>query len=291
MYLVAFLITYMLFRYQVNRDPLRMSEDDINGLFFWTILGLLLGARLFAALVYDTSGIYLRRPWLIFWPFDAEMNFTGLQGMSYHGGVIGAVIGGYLYCRRRGYRFLRIADLMVTGIPLGYTFGRLGNFINGELWGRVTASPIGMIFPQAPGFSTRKEWVRRVADKVGISHQPGEVINLPRHPSQLYEAFFEGIVLWLLMWFVFRRRVRRTGGLLGIYLIGYGIIRFLIEYVREPDAGIGFPISFAEQSQPQALFLSPWNFTTGQILNAVMVLGGLALLWWSRRRAARDSGG
>jgi phosphatidylglycerol:prolipoprotein diacylglycerol transferase len=284
MYLVAFLITYLLFRYQVKRDSLEMSEDDITGLFFWTILGLLLGARVFATLVYDTTGIYLEKPWLIFWPFDEEMNFTGLQGMSYHGGVIGAVIGSYIYCRRRSFRFLKIADIAAAGIPLGYTFGRLGNFINGELWGRVTTSPIGMIFPQAPGFSTRHEWVRRIADEVGISYASGEVINLPRHPSQLYEAFFEGIALWLVLWFLFRPRNRYPGRLLGLYLIGYGLVRFFIEYVREPDIGIGFPISFAAETYPQALFLSPWNFTTGQIFNALMIIAGVLLAWWAKRR-------
>jgi len=284
MYLVAFGITYGLFRYQVKRDTLEISDDDTMNLFFWTILGLLLGARVFATLVYDPTGYYLQKPWMVFWPFDEQMNLVGLQGMSYHGGLIGAVIGGYTYCRIKKFNFLRITDLVVAGIPLGYTFGRLGNFINGELWVRVTTSPIGMIFPQAPAFSTRNEWVRRVADQVGISYEPGQMVQLPRHPSQLYEAFFEGIVLWVLLWFIFRPRKKYNGQLLGIYIIGYGFVRFIIEYFREPDIGIGYPIQLAAEAYPQALFLSPWNFTTGQILNFLMILGGVLLLWVQKRR-------
>jgi len=287
MYLVAFGITYVLFRFQVKRESLEISDDDIVNIFFWTILGLLLGARLFAALVYDPTGYYLQKPWKIFWPFDEQMNLVGLQGMSYHGGLIGAVIGGFTYCRIKKFNFLRITDLVVAGIPLGYTFGRLGNFINGELWGRVTTSPIGMIFPNAPAYSTRHEWVQRVADQVGISYESGELIQLPRHPSQLYEAFFEGIVLWLVLWCVFRPRKKYNGWILGTYLIGYGLVRFIIEYFREPDIGIGYPIQLAAESYPQALFVSPLNFTTGQILCFIMIVGGALLLWVQKRRSSR----
>jgi phosphatidylglycerol:prolipoprotein diacylglycerol transferase len=289
MYLIAFAVTYLLVRYQVRKDSLDYSSDDIADLFFFAIVGLLLGARIFATLVYDPTGYYLEKPWMILWPFDENMNFTGLQGMSYHGGLIGAVIGAVIFSRVKRVDFFQVADLAVAGIPLGYTFGRLGNFINGELWGRVTTSPIGMIFPHAPRFSTDKEWVREMADEVGMSYEAGEYIHLPRHPSQLYEAFFEGIVLWLVLWFVFRPRKRFSGQLLGIYLIGYGLVRFFIEYLREPDIGIGYPISLASRTEPQALFLSLWNFTTGQILCALMILAGAALLWWRSRRSRSET--
>lgn len=288
MYLVAFLVTYLLFKYQLKRENLggmEISDDDVVNLFFWTILGLLLVARIFATLVYDPSGYYLQKPWLIFWPFDENMNLVGLQGMSYHGGLIGAILGGALYCRYKKYDFFHIADLAVAGIPLGYTFGRLGNFINAELWGRVTTSGIGMIFPAAPRFSTRYEWVQKVADQVGIPYSAGEMIQLPRHPSQLYEAFFEGIFLWLILWFILRPRKRYSGQMLGWYIIGYGTVRFFIEYFREPDIGIGYPLAFGTQVQPQALFLSPWNFSTGQILCVLMIVGGGLFLWWRRRRS------
>jgi phosphatidylglycerol:prolipoprotein diacylglycerol transferase len=289
MYLIAFAVTYLLVRYQVRKDSLDYSSDDIADLFFFAIVGLLLGARIFATLVYDPTGYYLEKPWMILWPFDEEMNFTGLQGMSYHGGLIGAVIGAVIFSRVKRVDFFQVADLAVAGIPLGYTFGRLGNFINGELWGRVTTSPVGMIFPHAPRFSTDKEWVREMADKVGMSYEAGEYIHLPRHPSQLYEAFFEGIVLWLVLWFVFRHRKRFSGQLLGIYLIGYGLVRFFIEYLREPDIGIGYPISLAARTEPQALFLSLWNFTTGQILCALMIVAGAALLLWRRHRSRSET--
>jgi len=191
MYLVSFLVTYLLFKYQVKHEGIEISDDDGVNIFFWAILGLLVGARIFATLVYDPSGYYLRKPWRIFWPFDENMNLVGLQGMSYHGGLIGVIIAGFTYCRIKKFDFLQVADIVVAGIPLGYTFGRLGNFINGELWGRVTTSGIGMMFPHAPAFSTRFEWVRDIADQLGISYAAGEMIRLPRHPSQLYEAFFE----------------------------------------------------------------------------------------------------
>ncbi|MFP4618995.1 MAG: prolipoprotein diacylglyceryl transferase [Spirochaetaceae bacterium] len=286
MYLVAFAVTYVLIRYQVKTEELDYSGEDVADLFFYAILALLLGARIFGALVYDSTGYYLSKPWLIFWPFDESMNFTGFRGMSYHGGLLGAVVGTLVYARVKKKDFFQVADLAVAGIPLGYTFGRLGNFINGELWGRVTTSPLGMIFPNSPRFSTTKEWVRQIADEVGIAYRSGEYIRLPRHPSQLYEALFEGIVLWLILWFIFRPRKSFSGQLLGVYLIGYGTVRFFIEYLREPDIGIGYPISFAAQSEPQALFLSFLNFTTGQILCALMIIGGALVLLLRRKRGS-----
>jgi phosphatidylglycerol:prolipoprotein diacylglycerol transferase len=103
-------------------------------------------------------------------------------------------------------------------------------------------------------------------------------INLPRHPSQLYEAFFEGIVLFVIMWFVFRKKELVKGVRTGIYMIGYGVFRFFIEYVREPDIGIGFPLRFSDAENPTYLLVTPWNFTTGQILNFLMILGGVSLI-------------
>ncbi len=277
MYLVAFGITYFLFKYQVKHQRLGIEDDEITNFFFWTILGLIIGARIFSSLVYDTSGLYRHKPWLIFWPFDENMKLVGLQGMSYHGGLIGAVTGAALYAIKNKLNFLRFVDLTIAGIPLGYTFGRLGNFINGELWGRVTTAPWGVVFPYAPRFSTSYEWVRKIADTVGISYVKGEAVNLPRHPSQLYEAFFEGIFLWAVIWFFFRKRKKFNGYLLSVYLMGYGVIRFFIEYFREPDLDIGFPIHFGKEIYPSALFLSPFNFTTGQILCVIMVLSGVVL--------------
>lgn len=274
MYLVAFIIAYLLFRYQIRERELEVKDEDIINMFFWGILGLLLGARIFAALVYDPSGRYLENPFLIFWPFNSSMQFTGLQGMSYHGGLIGAILGVGIYTKVKKINFLDWADMLVAGIPLGYTFGRLGNFINGELYGRVTIAAWGMIFPEAQRFSTESEWVRNVAREVGISFEGGDLVNLPRHPSQLYEAFFEGLLLWAFLWFFIRKKKPFNGFVLGWYLIGYGVVRFFIEYVRQPDKGIGFPLSLGPTENPDYLLLTPWNFTTGQILCFLMILGG-----------------
>jgi len=277
MYLVAFAITYLLFVRQTKEQKLSWSEDEITGFFFWVILGLLIGARIFATLVYDTSGIYLRKPWLVFWPFDSG-RFIGLQGMSYHGGLLGATAGAVLYSIRRRMDFRDLGDLLVAGIPLGYTFGRLGNFINGELYGRVTTLPIGMVFPHAERFSAKEAWVVDIAQKVGITIPSADaLINLPRHPSQLYEAVFEGIVLWLVLWFL-RNRKPFKGFMIGCYLIGYGLVRFIIEYFREPDADLGYRLRFVNDGVPPALYSSPFNFSTGQILCALMVVGGLLVL-------------
>lgn len=290
MYLVAFAIAYFLFRYQVHEKKLPVSNDEVMNYFFWIIIGLLLGARIVATTVYDPTGRYLRRPWLIFWPFDENMRFTGLAGMSYHGGLIGVIVATIVYCRVKKRSFLEWADLIVTAVPLGYTFGRLGNFINGELYGRVTASPLGMVFPLARRFSTGEAWVREIAAKAGMAIAEDQTsINLPRHPSQLYEAFFEGIVLWAVMWLIFRKRDLVRGTKFGIYLIGYGVFRFFIEYVREPDIGIGYPISFSKLENPTYLLVTPWNFTTGQILNFLMILGGTVLILAVRAKSKKKA--
>jgi phosphatidylglycerol:prolipoprotein diacylglycerol transferase len=140
-----------------------------------------------------------------------------------------------------------------------------------------------MVFPAAESFSLREGWVREIAEKCGLGTGLSTgFINLPRHPSQLYEALFEGIVLWAIIWFL-RNRKPFKGFLVGIYLIGYGFFRFLIEYFREPDAGLGYRIEFVRTRMPPALFTSPWNFSTGQILSFIMILGGLLwLLFMSR---------
>ncbi len=275
MYLIAFGIAYLLFMRQVKERRLRWSEDDISGLFFWAILGLLIGARIFATIVYDTSGVYLQKPWLVFWPFR-DGRFVGLQGMSYHGGVIGATTAIIVYARLKRMGVREVGDLMTAAIPLGYTFGRLGNFANGELYGRVTASPIGMIFPNAERFPTNLPWVRAIAEQAGVAIS-GASVNLPRHPSQLYEALFEGLVLWLAVWFL-RQRKPFKGFIIGAYMVGYGAFRFVIEYFREPDADLGYRIHLVKDGVPPALFSSPLNFSTGQVLCALMILGGI--VWW-----------
>lgn len=286
MYIVAFTITFLLFLRQVRQGALEITLDDTFSLFLYTIAGLILGARLFSVLIYDGSWYYWTHPWLIFWPFQGG-RFIGLPGMSYHGGLIGAAAGCLLFCRQTKRSFLKVTDIMVAGIPLGYTFGRLGNFINGELWGKVTASPIGILFPDAPRFSTNYAWVRQIADSIGLPYALGTYINLPRHPSQLYEALFEGVVLWLFLWFVIRKKKTYPGFLLGWYLIGYGLVRFCIEYLREPDANIGFIIAAGKSSEPYALFQSFFNISLGQILCGLMITAGVVLLIVLRKRNSK----
>ncbi len=279
MYLVAFGITYGLFRYQAGKLELDATGDDIANFFFFGILGLLLGARIFSTLIYDTTGIYWQKPWLIFWPFDGQGNFVGLQGMSFHGGALGLVAGGWLFTRIYKKPFWLWADLIAAGVPLGYTFGRLGNFINGELFGRVTAVSWGMIFPRAERFPLSDPWVREMAAKAGLSvEDAGRFVNLPRHPSQLYEAFFEGIFLWLILWFPVRKHKPFNGFVTASYLIGYGVIRFVIEYFRQPDRGIGYPLQWGTDMAYRYRLDSFLNFSMGQILCFIMVAGGGLLI-------------
>ena len=278
MYVFAFLTTYIIFRYQARKKEIEITADETQSLFMFCIVGLLLGARLFSVLIYNGTSYYWLHPWLIFWPFS-NGQFVGLPGMSYHGGLVGAIIGGVIYSSKNKRNFFEIADALSLGIPLGYTFGRLGNFINGELWGRVSFSKIAVLFPYADKFSTNYQWVRDAADKVNIPYVLGDFINLPRHPSQLYEAFFEGIVLFLFMWFFIRpRRSKKYYGYgLSWYLIGYGTIRFFIEYFREPDLNLGFIIQLNSKANNPALLQSFLNFSMGQIFCILMVLAGIIL--------------
>jgi phosphatidylglycerol:prolipoprotein diacylglycerol transferase len=279
MYIVAFGVAFLLYRRQVKERRFPMTEDELSGLFFWGILALILGARIFSTLVYESGDMYLRAPWLIFWPFR-NGSFTGFQGMSYHGGVIGGALAIVIYSAKKKFDYREIGDMFAAGIPLGYTFGRLGNFINGELFGRITASPLGMIFPQGGIYQGDKnfEVIRQGAESLGLptALSPGGVLNLPRHPSQLYEAFFEGIVLWAVIWF-FRNRKPFKGFLLTLYLSGYGLVRFFIEYFREPDADLGYRIQLVQNDLPTALSHPLLCFSTGQILSFGMIV--LGLVW------------
>ena len=247
MYIVVFAIVYYIVLYRVRTEKLGYSKDMINSYFIWAILGVVIGGRLGYILFYNFK-YFIANPLEIVIPFDFSngCRFTGISGMSYHGGVIGVILFSSLFCNKNKVNFWRLADLLCPAIPLGYTFGRLGNFINGELYGRVTDVPWGMYFPLDP------------------THQL-------RHPSQLYEAIFEGIFLFMLLWNLRKIKVF-DGFFLSLYLIGYGFVRFFIEFVRQPDSQLGF-------------ILGP--LTMGQILCIVMVLGGIFIII---RKASHDSG-
>jgi phosphatidylglycerol:prolipoprotein diacylglycerol transferase len=237
MYVVVFTICYLLVHYRIKSEKFPYKNETISDFFFWLVVGVLIGGRLGYVFFYDFA-YFLHNPIAVISPVDTAngFQFTGINGMSYHGGLIGVVTAFYLFSKKRALPFWNLVDLFVPAVPLGYTFGRLGNFMNGELFGRVTNHPWGMYFPL-------------------------DATNSLRHPSQLYEAFFEGIVLFLFLWFI-RTKSRYDGYLFSLYLIGYGIIRFWIEFVREPDAHLGF-IAF--------------HLSLGQILCLIMILTGLII--------------
>lgn len=261
----------------ISADGTKATEDDIFSFIATGIVFLLIGARVFSTLVYDTSGIYWKKPWLIFWPFQ-NGRFTGLAGMSYHGGFIGGLLGMIFWCWRHKKPLWKWIDAMCTAIPLGYTFGRLGNFLNGELYGRITTMPWGMVFPTVPKterFMAKLDWVAAFMQKIGMESSD-VLVNLPRHPSQLYEALFEGLVLFTLIWLLHKKKPF-DGFSAALYTIGYGTVRFFIEYFREPDADIGYRIA-ADSNAPIYLNTSLLNISTGQILCTLMILGGIGVM-------------
>ena len=238
MYIIAFAITYGLVTYRIRTESrFSVSSEQAKDLMLYMILGLIIGARIGYVLFYNFS-YYLIHPLEIIIPFRFEngITFTGISGMSFHGGLLGVIASTCMFARKSNLILYEIADLFIPAIPLGYTFGRLGNFINGELYGRVTRQAIGMHFPQAPGPELR-------------------------HPSQLYEAFFEGIFLFGLLWGL-RRFKQPMGAMLAFYLIGYGTVRFFIEYFRQPDEHLGL------------IFIS---LSMGQLLSAAMIGVGILL--------------
>ncbi len=244
MYIVAFALTYFLVRYRIKHEArFEFSKNQVNDSITYAIVGLIIGARL-GYVVFYNLGYYLRHPLEIFLPFSFSNGFafTGISGMSYHGGLIGILLAAVWYVRKAKLNYWQLMDLYVPAVPLGYTFGRLGNFLNGELFGRATTAPIGMYFPQASERALR-------------------------HPSQLYEAFFEGIFLFIILWSI-RKIKMPTGAMLAIYVIGYGSVRFFIEFFREPDAHLGF------------IFLS---FSMGQILCTIMIAGGIGLYFYLKK--------
>lgn len=244
MYIAAFMTVYLLSLYRLKKEPFNYSKDMLENLFVWLIFGLIIGARLGYVLFYNLD-YYSSHLSEIVLPFtlNGGFHFTGLAGMSYHGGMIGVMISGALFCWKHRVNYWELGDFLVPSIPLGYTFGRIGNFINGELYGRVTETAWGMYFPN-------------------------DMTGLLRHPSQLYEAFFEGVFLFIILWGI--RRIRPFSGFfVSLYLIGYGTVRFFIEFVREPDPQIGLLSGYV---------------TMGQTLCLSMILAGV-ILYIVRRRS------
>jgi phosphatidylglycerol:prolipoprotein diacylglycerol transferase len=205
MYVFGFIGSYLLVRYQLKKKDFGITRVEIENLYFYLVLGLMIGARLGYILFYDLR-TYLQDP--------LEMIAIWHGGMSFHGGLIGVLLVGILFSYKNKKSFWRLSDLLIVTAPIGLGLGRIGNFINGELYGRVTTLPWGMIFPKGG--------------------------PLPRHPSQLYESALEGGVLFVILWFLKDNKRIPTGGLLALFLFLYGVFRFFVEFFREPDAHLGF---------------------------------------------------
>ncbi len=231
-----------------NTAPITPSQ--VEDLLTWVILGVILGGRLGYVLFYQPA-YYLQNP--------GEILQIWTGGMSFHGGMLGVVVAGWLYCRKHGLIRVQVADAMALGVAPGLLLGRIANFINAELWGRPTDLPWGVVFP-------------------GQAAQGcGPLTALcARHPSQLYEALLEGLLLGsLLLWMAWRRgALKFPGRITGTFFIGYGLARFLVEFVRQPDA------QFVTEGNPLglALQISGYGLTMGQILSLPMILLGLWLL-------------
>lgn len=219
MYVLALVSALMMAKWIVTKDKLDMDKKILDDYFIWIEVGVILGARLGYILFYDpNTSYYLTHPWQIFNPFS-NGEFVGIRGMSYHGALIGFLLGSYLFARKNGYSFWFLMDIVAIAVPVGYIFGRIGNFLNQELVGRVTELPWGIY-----------------------------VNDVLRHPSQLYEAFLEGIVVALIVYLI-RRRVSFAGGLTLIYGALYGLARFSAEFWRAPDAQIGYIMGWMTQGQ------------------------------------------
>ncbi|HEY2865269.1 MAG TPA: prolipoprotein diacylglyceryl transferase [Casimicrobiaceae bacterium] len=266
MYLVGFVLFVVFGKIRARQNLLTgWHPRDVDDLLFYGVFGVILGGRLGYILFYKPM-YYLAHP--------TETLALWQGGMSFHGGFLGVLIALVVYARVRDKRWLDVTDFVAPLIPLGLAFGRLGNFINGELWGRVTdpSAPWAVLFPQAA--DEDKAWMAAHAQQTlapGLAAVYERTGMLPRHASQLYEAGLEGLVLFALLWF-FARRKRPLGAVSGLFLIGYGVFRFVVEFAREPDNFLG---------------LLTFGWSMGQWLSLPMIIAGVALMGWAYARARR----
>lgn len=230
MYVVGFILAYFVIKSESKRKHLGYSEDDIHDFVFYLVIGVILGGRVGYILFYNLA-FYIANP------LDILKIYQG--GMSFHGGFLGVIIAGLIFCKKKKKRFYELADMGALAGCLGLGFGRIGNFINAELYGRVVdpSFPLAMVFPGGG--------------------------DLPRHPSQLYESFFEGFIMFAILFF-FSRKNLKPGIIFWMFIMLYGIFRFFIEFTREPDAQLGFILAN--------------YFSMGQLLCFPMILSGLIMI-------------
>lgn len=227
MYILGAVLGYIFVKKFFKLKKIKISDELYESLIFYIMLGVILGGR-FGYILFYNLPFYLSNPLHILYVWEG--------GMSFHGGALGVIVAGIIFCKKNGFNFYTLADPVMPMISVGLGLGRIGNFINAELYGRITDSPLGMIFPNSDG--------------------------IPRHPSQLYEAFLEGALLFLIAFFILKKT--RTKGLTFWYWIGfYGIFRFFVEFFREPDAHLGEIYLFA---------------TMGQILSFIMIFAAIIAL-------------
>lgn len=241
-YVLSLLISLYIAKRFIKNNPERfpISAKNLESFFIWVEIGVILGARIGYIAIYEPNSMhYFLHPWEIFNPFDTEGNFVGIRGMSYHGALIGFLLASILFAYRKKQNFLLYMDLVAVSVPLGYVFGRIGNFLNQELYGRVV--PASSIWGQ----------------KIGILVD-GEL----RYPSQLIEAFLEGLVVFIIV-LVAKKLFKTQGLLIVVYGISYGIMRFIAEFWREPDVQMGYYFG---------------HLSMGQILSLVMIVFSLGLL-------------
>lgn len=254
MYLAAALSAFFLARRRTREAWRGMRTDEVEDIVFYGMIGVIIGGRVGSVLFYH-FGDFLSDPLMLFRVWEG--------GMSFHGGLLGVLVAIAWYARRSGRAVFHLYDFIAPLVPIGLGLGRLGNFIGGELWGHKTSMPWGVIFPNSldPQYS--------LAQIQALVAQ-GQLLDQARHPSQLYQAFWEGVVLFALVW-LYSRRPRPLMAVSGLFLIVYGIGRIAIELVREPDAHIGY---------------LAWGWLTmGQVLSLPMVLLGIGLMLYAHSRA------
>lgn len=261
MYLVGFAAAWGLWLKRAAKPNSGWNSEQVGDLVFYGAMGVILGGRIGYCLFYNLP-FYINHPLHVFYVWDG--------GMSFHGGLLGVLFACWLFARKTGKTFFQVADFGVPVVPIGLAAGRLGNFINGELWGRVTHVPWAMVYPRA-----HREDMMYASQHPAWQDVFAKFGGLPRHPSELYEFALEGVVLFLVLW-IYSRKPRPTATVTGLFGLGYGVARILVEFFRQPDPQLGF-VAFG------------W-VTMGQVLSVPLVVFGAAMIWWGIQHDKKQLG-